>query len=299
MSDVADMQLAMPGAARMAARRQIAGPHRLGDRLQGHRAARQPKGRPRTPCREARHGHADGHRHRQHRRAGHRLGPERAGPGAPRRRYGNLDRRARPRRRALARQDRPSDHLRPRRHHLSLARRSRTRCLQGRARRRLLRRAEPLGARRLHPPGQHHPGDGPRRRAARQAPRHPRHHRHRQVVHHGAHPALDSGAQSGGAYRAARSAQRVRHCLQRLGRGHQPAQHAAPVLAPQLRGGGRGADRRPVAARPRSRSCRSSSPSPRRATAPAALARTSRCAAHCPSRRASPSTRRFPTASPT
>ena len=49
---------------------------------------------------------------------------------------------------------------------------------------------EPLGARRLHPPGQLDPGHGPRRRPARQALRHSRHHRHRQVVHHRADPAL-------------------------------------------------------------------------------------------------------------
>ena len=45
--------------------------------------------------------------------------------------------------------------------------------------------------------------------------------------------------------------------LPRMGRGHQPAQHATAVLAPQLRGDRRGADRRSERARPRSRSCRS------------------------------------------
>jgi hypothetical protein len=81
---------------------------------------------------------------------------------AQRRRRGDLDRRARPRRRAVARRKRPREPVRPWRHRLSRARRPRSRCLQERARGGLLRRLEPLRAHRLHPPGQHHPRHGAR-----------------------------------------------------------------------------------------------------------------------------------------
>ena len=101
---------------------------------------------------------------------------------------------------------------------------------------------EPLRAHRLHPPGQHHPRHGARRRAARKAPRHPRHHGHRQVLHHRAHLARDPRQEPGGAHRSARSPQRVRDRLQRMGGGHLAPQHAASVLALELRGDRRGSD---------------------------------------------------------
>ena len=84
----------------------------------------------------------------------------------------------------------------------------------------LLRRPATLGAHRLHPPGQLDPRHGSRRRAARQAFRGARNHGHRQVLHHGADPALDPRQEPGRAHRPARSPQRVRDRLRRLGRGH-------------------------------------------------------------------------------
>ncbi len=76
--------------------------HRLRHRLQGDRAARL------SPTTAAvahdgppRHGHAARHRHCQDRGARHRLRAERAGAGPARRRGGDPHRRARPRRRAV------------------------------------------------------------------------------------------------------------------------------------------------------------------------------------------------------
>ena len=48
-------------------------------------------------------------------------------------------------------------------------------------------------------------------------------------------------------------AQRVRARLRRMGRGHQPAQHAAALLAAHLRGADRGADRQSAGAQGRGR----------------------------------------------
>ena len=55
----------------------------------------------------------------------------------------------------------------------------------------------------------------------------------------------------GGAHRSARSAQRVRDRLQRMGGGHLAPQHAASVLALELRGDRRGSDLGQLDARPR------------------------------------------------
>ena len=116
----------------------------------------------------------------------------------------------------------------------------------------LLRRPAQLRARRLHPAGPVDLGQRPRRRSARQAFCHRGNHRHRQVLHHGADPARDPAEAPGRPHGAARSAQRVRARLRRMGRGHQPAQHAAALLAPHLRGADRGADRQSAGAQGRS-----------------------------------------------
>ena len=99
-------------------------------------------------------GHAVRHRHDQYRRAGHRLGAERAGAGAARGRERAVDRRARPRRRAVEGRRRPG--ARP-----SIAASRSIPALGDRVR--VASRPElelafcgdkaQLGARRLHPPG--------------------------------------------------------------------------------------------------------------------------------------------------
>ena len=96
-SHVADAARA-PAAPERAGR--IDRSHRLRDGLQGHRLARRRPGqrrqvRPRlSPA--PRDGHPLRHRHQQHGRARHRLGAQRAGPDAARRRGRAVDRRARP-----------------------------------------------------------------------------------------------------------------------------------------------------------------------------------------------------------
>ena len=231
-------------------------PHRVGHRRQGHRAARRrhvgEDKRPRGPA-AARDGHAVRHRDDQHGGARHRLGAERAGARPARGRERAVDRRARPRRRAVEGGRRPRRILQSRRVGLSRARRQGARRLARGAGAGLLRRPAQLRAGRLHPAGPVDLGHGPRRRSARQAFRHPRHHRHRQVLHDGADPARDPAEEPGRPHGAARSAQRVRDRLRRMGRGHQPAQHAAALLAPHLRGADRGADRQSAGAQGRGR----------------------------------------------
>ena len=116
----------------------------------------------------------------------------------------------------------------------------------------LLRRPPQYRPRRLPPAGPDDLGQRPRRRSARQAFCNRGNDGHRQVLHHRADPARHPAEAPGRPHGAARSAQRVCARLRRMGRGHQPAQHAAALLAPHLRGADRGADRQSAGAQGRS-----------------------------------------------
>jgi hypothetical protein len=66
--------------------------------------------------------------------------------------------------------------------------------------------------------------------------------------HHPLDLALHSAAQSGRPRALARSPQRIRQLVRGVGRGHQSSQHAAALLALDLRGTDRGADRQSAGA---------------------------------------------------
>ena len=230
-------------------------PHRFGHRLQGHRHARgrarrrgQSHARAQTAPRD---GHAVRHRHDQYGGACHRLGAERAGSGTARGRERAVDRRTRPGRRALEGCRRSRRVLQSRRVGLSRSRRPRAHRLPRGAGACLLRRQEKLRAGGLHPAGPIDLRHGFRRRSAGQALCHPGHDGHRQILHDGIDPARDPAEESGRAHGAARSAQRVCDRLRRMGRGDQPAQHAAALLAAQLRRADRGADQQSAGAQGR------------------------------------------------
>ena len=175
--------------------------------------------RQRAPQRTARHGHAARDRHRNTVAPRHRFRFERSRAGPARGRERALDRRARPCRRAVERRP-TSGRAFNRGVSVYPALGDRVRVAIRRSSRAPSAATGAIGARRLHPPGSLHPRHGPRRRSARQAFRHSRHHRHRQVVHHGADPALDPAEEPGRAHGAARPAQRIRDRVRRMGRGH-------------------------------------------------------------------------------